>query len=232
MSIAKIIAVPFAAALVFGVSASPRASAFDVGLDVGVGKKPPVVVQPPPETTRHWVPDTVVRKEERVIAEPHRVERREEKVLVEPAHVVKKEERVLVPDRIEKRTEQVLVRPARIERQWVPAVVKEEVKIGPLHIDEKKDGYFRDVQVPPVYETVVKDVVVPAHTDVVVRNVEVPARYEIRTVEVPVAPRYEVVYKDVVVPGHWEETTVVPPAVVVKPARPGFELDVDVKNRH
>lgn len=206
-----------------------RASALDIDIGLGAPPRPPVVVQPAPQTTRRWVPDTIVKKEERVLVSGPRHERREERVLVEPARRVKKEERVLIaPEQVVHQPEQILVAPASVVREWVPPV-QEQVRIGPVSVTKTvREGFFRDVAVPPVYRTVDREVVVPPKFDIVVREVEIPARYEMRVVEVPAAPRYVTEYREVVIPGHWEEATYLPPPVVIAPARPGIGLGIDI----
>jgi hypothetical protein len=144
----------------------------------------------------------VVQKTEQVVVTPGRTERREERVLVEP-------------ERIRHVGEQVLVKPATVVHEYVPPVV-EEIGVGPLRVKKTvREGYYRDVQVPAVYETVRTEVRAPAH-------------YEVRQVDVQVPPTYQTVTHDVLVPGHWEEVTVVPPPVVV-PARPRSQLDIDLE---
>ncbi len=206
----------------------------EVSFDLNIGQqRPPVVVQRPAEVGRRWVPESVIRRDEQVLVSPAHMSRREEQVIVEPARRIKREERVLIePERVEKRPEKIEVRPSRVEKQWIPPVY-DEVRVGPIDVKKKvQEGYFREVVVPPVFETVIREVRVPARYDIVFKEIDVPAHYETRIVEVPVPARYETIKRDVIVPGHWEEVVVQPPPVVVPGKRNGFELDLDIGKRH
>ena len=222
-----------ASVVALGCAVFAKPVAAEVALDLNFGReRQPVVIQRPAEVVRRWVPETVVRREESVLVSPGRLERREEKVLVEPARRIKREERVLVEaEHIERHPERVEIRPATVEKQWVPPVY-DEVRVGPVDLKKKiKDGYFREVVLPPVFETVVREVRVPARHEIVVREVDVPARYELKVVEVPCPPRYETINKEVIIPGHWEEVVVQPAPVIVPGKRNGFELDLDIGKR-
>jgi hypothetical protein len=199
--------------LIAGIVASAvglerTALAFDLDVDVDLhGKRRERVVQPPPRLVRRWVPDQVVRREERVLVEPARIEQREERVLVEPA-------------RVEKRRVKVLVRAAHVERRWVSTERREEVRIGPVRVGRTTpSGYWEEVQVPAQYEIIEQEILVPARYQTVVREVEL-------------SPRYRVVARDVLIPGHWEDTEVLPPPVVEE-RRDGLKIDLDLhKHRH
>lgn len=194
----------------FGALACLERPAFALDVDVDIdlhGKRRARVVQPPPTLVRRWVPDQIVRKEERVLVEPARIERREERVLIEPA-------------RVEKRCVKVLVRAARVERRWVPAERREEVRIGPVRVGHTTPtGYWEEVHVPAQYEIVEQEVLIPARYQTVVREVEVPARYRLVT-------------RDALIPGYWEMAEVQPPPVIEE-RRDGLRIDLDWhKHRH
>lgn len=216
--------------LLAGLGVTSSTFAVDVDVNIGGGRTREVVVQPPPSVARRWIPDQVIRKEERVIVEQGHVERREERVIVEQGRVERREERVLVePEHRERRKQQKLIREAYVEKQWVSGS-RDSVRIGPLEVTKKNhDGYWQEVAFPAQYEYVMADVVVPARYETVYKEVQLPPRYETIYKEYPVAPRYEVRAHDVVIPGHWEETVVTPPAVIVEePRRSGLDLDIDV----
>ena len=181
----------------------PPASAFDIGIDIGMPRREVVVVQPPPAVVRHWVPAQVVTRQEQVLVEPARIEKRAERVLVEPGHV-------------DRRREQVLVKEAFVEKRWVPVERVDEVRIGPVRIDSATPaGRWVVVTVPAQYQVVVKEYPVPDRYETVVREVQIPARYQTVT-------------RNVVVPAHWEEVAVAPPPVPVVQPGVGVDLELDI----
>ena len=219
---------------------SARASNVDVDINIDGGRTPPRVVTTPgvAVTQRVWIPDQVIRKSERVCVAPAHVERRSEQVLVSPAHIEYRTLRVQVsPGGVERVRENVLVTPAHVERQWVPAEVRAETKIGPVRIKGVvEEGHWREVEVPAEYRVVEREIVRPAQYDVERRQVEIPAQYETVTKEYTVPARFEDVTRDVVIPGHFEERTVVTPATtVIEPGhRSGIDIDIDLfkKKKH
>lgn len=122
----------------------------------------------------------------------------------------------------------MLVSPARIEREWVPPI-EEEAKIGPVRVRRTvREGYYREVPIPPVYKTVERNVEIPAKYQIVQRDVEIPARYERVRKNVELPAEYQEVTRSVVIPGHYEERRVsTPPAVVVE-REPGIHIDLDL----
>jgi hypothetical protein len=222
--------------LVLAALCAGGAYAIDVDVDVNLeaGHSRPRVVTVPGATVieRVWVPQTIVSKTERILVSPPRVERRSEQVCIAPARVESREEKVLVrPGRVEHITEKVLIAPARIERQWVPAEVTGEAKIGPVRISGVvEEGHWRDVAIPAEYRLVEREVQIPAKYDVVRHDVQINARFETVVKEVAIPARYEDVTRNVVIPGHYEERTVVtaPTTVIEQPRHSFIGVDLDL----